>query len=493
MRFRKNHLLLYQSGLVLAGFAFLAASARADDLSAARRELDARYRAQLAELAAWCGENGLAEEGARTSAWATAAPQGKLRIYADHPVHGLRVPADATPAQRIWVGRFASLRKTQAIALFELARRAADDGETSLSMMWLTETIRENPEHAEARRILGYSKYKGRWLTAFDREQVAAGKVWHTKFGWIAQADATRYEAGERRLGSRWTSAEEDAERHSSIERGWEVDTAHYRVTTNHSLSAGVELASKLERLHEVWRQAFAGFLIPAGQLRRAFDGDGDLAASRRTPLDVVYFRSRDEYNRALVRAQPRIEMTLGIYFDSRKTAYFYAPDAEDVEGDYAGTLYHEATHQLFQETRRAARNLGAKHNFWVLEGIATYMESLAAHEGCFTLGGLDAGRAPAARERLLVDGFYVPFEEIVALGKLDLQRDSRIRSIYSQAAGQTAFLMHAGEGRYRQALVDYLAAVYQGKASETSLAQLAGRSYAQLDREYREYLQAGK
>src|SRR5262249_25561269 len=132
----------------------------------------------------------------------------------------------------------------------------------------------------------------------------------------------------------------------------------------------------------------------------------------------VVYFHDKQQYIAALEAAQPQIEMSIGFYSDSAHTAYLYASDDA-----YAGTLYHEETHQLFHEMLSGAHDPGRKNNFWIVEGIACYMESLAAHRllddepygSYITLGGENGGRVPAARKRLLDDGFYVPFRELVA------------------------------------------------------------------------------
>ena len=198
----------------------------------------------------------------------------------------------------------------------------------------------------------------------------------------------------------------------------------------------------------------------------------------------MVYYRTREEYQQALGIAQPQIDITLGIYFDSTRTAYFFA--AEDQE---RGTLYHEATHQLFQETRPVVNGVGRKDNFWIVEGIACYMESLAEHPGYCTLGGANAGRMPAARHRLLEDKFYVPLAELVRFGIEELQHDPRIAKLYSQSSGLTNFLMHDAQGRYRDALVRYLDAIYSGRANAETLADVCGVSYETLDRQYREFM----
>src|SRR5262249_55287290 len=157
----------------------------------------------------------------------------------------------------------------------------------------------------------------------------------------------------------------------------------------------------------------------------------------------------------------------------------------------------HEATHQLFQEWRTAIPDPGRKNNFWIYEAVACYMESLEDHRlldaesyGSYvTLGGENAGRAPAARKRLLDDGFYVPLRELAAMGREEFQQDPRISAIYSQISGQALFFMHADAARYRPALMDYLAALYAGHVSLNTLEKLTGAKFEDLDRRYREFM----
>src|SRR5690606_19745302 len=124
-------------------------------------------------------------------------------------------------------------------------------------------------------------------------------------------------------------------------------------------------------------------------------------------------------------------------------------------------TLYHEASHQLFSESKDVAPHIGLRGNFWIVEGIACYMESFAEHDDFDTLGGTASPRLEAARYRAQEDNFYVPLEQLVQYGMHDLQRDRRIAMLYSQAAGLSHFLMHFDGGRYRDALLNYLSAVY--------------------------------
>ncbi len=103
-----------------------------------------------------------------------------------------------------------------------------------------------------------------------------------------------------------------------------------------------------------------------------------------------MYFRTRDEYVATLRPMQPLIDKTIGYYSFDNHTAYFFAGEEEN-----DGTLFHEAAHQLFHETRPVSRDLARKNNFWIVEAIACYMESLTVHEGYCTVGGMRKAACP--------------------------------------------------------------------------------------------------
>lgn len=381
--------------------------------------------------------------------------------------------------------------KARGEQLFEQAREAAEAGEVSRAFQLAACALMADPDHAEARRVLGYEQVNGKWFTPYGKQMHDRGREWHPKYGWIEPADLPRYEQGERRAGRRWLSAEDDRKLHAHIDRGWQIRTDHFLVTTNHSLEAGVELASELEAVYQLWRQLFAGCYLSESEVRDLFAGKRQ-ARGQSKPFKVVYYRNRDEYVEALRSRQPRIAETQGIYFDELGVSYFFASDDEEDVAARNATLYHEAVHQMFHESLGGKKNVGAKHNFWIVEGIAVYFESLQREsDQQFKLGQPTAGRLPAAAHRLFVDNYYVPLAELTALGKLDLQGRNDLAPLYSQAAGLATFLMQYDGGRYREPLARYLQAVYSGKANDQTLAELCGVGYGELDRQYREYLRA--
>jgi hypothetical protein len=195
--------------------------------------------------------------------------------------------------------------------------------------------------------------------------------------------------------------------------------------------------------------------------------------------MEVVYFRNKEEYHKAL-----KSDVSMGLYVPENRTAYFYA-GSEDSER----TMYHEATHQLFHQMRHVADGAGEKANCWLIEGIALYMETFRREGDCFVLGGLNDVRLEAARYHLEKRDFYVPFEKLVRMGVRDIQTHPEIAKLYSQIAAMTSFLVHYDGGRYRDAVVKCLAAIYDGNQDPGLLARATGTDYAELDKQYREYM----
>lgn len=371
--------------------------------------------------------------------------------------------------------QYLDVRKAYADKLFGLAKRAAYAGQLSLAFEWATEAVRENPDHAAARRVLGYEQHAGQWLTPYAKRMVTAGKRWDPQTGWVdGDAPASASKPGK---------------------NGWQVRTDNVLVTSNDSRAAAADLAARLERLFQIWRQLFAGFSYTDREVQELFAGERK-PRERHRPFRVFYHRDKDDYVAALQRRQPRIAETLGIYFDDDREAHFFAVDNNENGDRNVATLNHEAVHQLFQETRPAARHVGDTANFWIVEGIATYFETLREHHdptaGLFySIGEASAGRLPAARERLLVQGFYLPVDELVRLGKDDLQRHPDLAKVYSQSSGLAALLMDGDDGRYREPLVRYLTEVYAGRDDAKSLSEATGETSVELDAAYRRYLES--
>lgn len=444
------------------------------------------YAARLAELAAWCDQRGLPEAATVTRQWAAPVPARLRRVYL--PPIGTAPAVEPLPEGdpgsplAEWCERFMHLRQEQADALFALARNAAADGDVSLAAEALNGVLRENPDHAAARRAVQHEAFAGAWYPSVAAARLRRGEVWHDKFGYLPAEHVARYEAGQRYVRGSWVSAARAAELHARIENGWTIETDHFTITTNTSLEEGVALGRRLEALHAVWRVVFAGYAYSPTQYAGLLAGRGVPGRTARRH-QVMYFQTADEFRAALRDTLPPEVNIQGIYLGRTKTSYFYRGDSADDP-----TLFHEVTHQLFSELGSpAAADPGRDAHFWIIEGVACYMESLVIDGPWATLGGIDAYRVQDARYYLLKDGFYEPLTALAARGMLALQRDRQIARLYAQAAAWTDFLLHAERGAYRQGLMQYLRGVYAGRS--VSLPSLLGASATELDARFRDYM----
>ncbi|MDA1053578.1 MAG: DUF1570 domain-containing protein [Planctomycetota bacterium] len=437
----------YREQLAIAFTLLIVAIGRSSDAQEGKHgELQADFGEQLAQLADKCDELKLPDQAAITRNWLVERGSDRQYLFIDDDTDP-HLPADDAPELvKFWHRKFLQLRAEHAEVLFATAGEFINRGDGTTAYQLLYEALHHDPTHKEARRVLGFGS------PSTKRIARRSGTKNHPDFGWTRG-------------------------------RYWQIESEHYRITTNASADAGVELARKLEHFHGVWQQVFFRYWSADESLAERFRG-GNARLGTRKKLAVVLFADRDEYVKQLQRYEPQIAMTLGYYMKGEQTAFFYAGD-ESVEP----TWYHEATHQLFQELGDAIADVGEISNFWIVEGIAVYMESLVAHDGYMTLGGVDAERLQYARVRALTGEFYLPLAELVRLGREDLQRHQDIRHIYTQAAGLAHFLMDGTNRQHRQALVDFITLLYLGRAGPNTLAARCGVELETLDKEYTAYL----
>lgn len=422
---------------------------------------------------------------------ATAAPQEGLPsgivLYAPADIYtGVDFADQKRPSSSDQERPSTAAQPGDVAPLEELLAERVRAGRVSAAFRVAAQICTIDPDHAVARRVLGYHPIDDAWGGGYARLRQQRGETWHSEFGWIRPEDQPSWERGLRPWGKRWVDAEEDRERHETLARGWTLRTDHFFITTNHSRGAAVELAARLEQLYQLWRQLFGEMAVSARELEARLAGKTP-AGYRRKPFRVWYHRTREQYNQALRPRQPQIDRTLGIYFDRERETHFFAGEQQ-----HAGTIYHEAVHQFFYESTGSKRRLAVVANAWATEGIACYFESLTPGGGQrFLLGAPGSGRLPAARHRLLIDDYYVPLAELSSLGMDALQSRPDLPRIYSQSAGLATFLMHYDEGAHRDALRELLAAVYAGRDDQGTLQRAAGQRWIELDRQYRQFLEA--
>ena len=161
------------------------ADERADSLDQAAAELADRYRGQLDELAKWCDEKGLAEQSRETKAWVPQQDPAKLYVAV------LAVDVGSVKLPRDWKrstnGTNASrrLRRRAGQAMYDLAQAGGPAGPRFAGVRPGAGGLRENPDHEDVRRILGYQEFRGRWHTAYEVRKLRGGKGLERTFGWL--------------------------------------------------------------------------------------------------------------------------------------------------------------------------------------------------------------------------------------------------------------------------------------------------------------------
>lgn len=406
------------------------------------------------------------------------------------------IPLNLPPAERNWRLKLRNLQEQQANDLFVFSRKVLHGGFPSYAYDLILEIAYYNPDHRSVRQILGYVRNGDEWVTPFEKEMQDRKQQWHEKYGWLPASHIARYEQGERYVNGRWKSAAQEAEIRRDFRNAWEIKTEHFLIKTNHSLEMGVKLATEMEDFHRYFQQTFVAFFQTPEQLQKLFEGARNPFQKRNSHTQHVmhYYSTREEYLQRLQKEIPQIALTHGIYlFGDRISHFYHRPDAE---GDL-GTLYHEATHQLFYETGslRNSRQVGEKNHFWAVEGIACYMESFEKNGNVFRSGNPNHIRFNAARYRLLEDKYYVPLETFAAMGRQAFQNSPNISPNYSQASGLSHFFMHANRGEYRDAFINQMSQLYSFNSrirnNAKTLEELTGHSYAELDQQYTAYSMA--
>lgn len=414
--------------------------------SRSRIELDSVFNKKLHALADEC----------ETSDPNLAGTLRKLQVFRDPSRIYFFVPNPqgafarqlTSTDKNSYLDRLTTLRKFYAKHLFEFAQQQLQDGNPFAAYRLLNEVCYHHPEHATASRVCDT-------LSRNRPVSTRPGRSVHTEFGW----QPGRY----RRLKS-----------------------ANYLVTTNAPQDSALELVRQLETLNHVWHQLFVTYWSNENQLKSAWNRKVRISKNRGRH-EVVLFANRQGYIEFMQRLEPRARMTLGYYSIERETAYFFLQDEN--EGNFVSTWIHEATHQLFQEKKRLNRPMTFASDFWIIEGLALYLESLQDLGACYCTGGIEANRLQFARYRRLIDSYHVPIEKLVGFGRDRIQSHQDIRKLYSLAAGWTHFFMHAQGGSYRSALLDYVNQVYAGQSSPRTLTTLLRQPSVEIERQYGEFL----
>ena len=252
-----------------------------------------------------------------------------------------------------------------------------------------------------------------------------------------------------------------------------QLETPHFQIVSQADDASARQVALDLEQTFWVWTQLF--FPLWEGRHQVALHMKGiepslpvsEQLARRRARLStrrkmrVVLLRDAQQYAHTLGGSIPGIEQSTGFYGDERQTSFFYPSNSRDS----IATRRHEIVHQLFRQATRsqvAGNTPGTEADFWLIEGIAGYFESMALQGGVAVLGGWDSPRLQFARFRFLGQRDALPFSQLRRDGQLAVQQRTDLARWYAAAIAQTHALLDGNSIRSRRWVYDRLATLYQ-------------------------------
>ncbi len=444
------------------------------ELEQARRQVLAQETAQLTALAVQVAAGG-DEKAARQIQERIprpTAPNGPTRFVVLPEVVPARDQAD--PAEP-WRNSLTEIESRAAGELFKIAQKAAKTEQPSyaLASKCLSAVLTRQPDHPEARRLMGFVRHQGGWATPFAVRKLKEGYVNHPTFGWVSADWVPHLDRGElpapmgrgQQRKTRWLPAAEADNLRANWSPPWYIITEHFEIQTSVPLAEAISFGRRLEGFHELFMAQLADILGENLPLARRFKDPtmtGGTPGSR--PHWVYYFASKEGYVDYLSPRQgPKIAESLGFYEPPkagggrRVPAYFFRDPGGQLP--VTATLYHEVSHQLLFETAGSnayTKNIG---NYWVFEGLGTYFETVAPQpDGSLEVGGLVGRRIEEAIKAIVDQRRYVPLAQFVALDQNGFNREEDIYLHYQQAMALTIFFMQWHEGIYRDAFLDYVA-----------------------------------
>ncbi|MFN3190201.1 MAG: leucine-rich repeat domain-containing protein [Aureliella sp.] len=408
------------------------------------------FAAKLDRIEQICIKLNLADEAAITRAWLpiSRADRDVLYLTGADPVQAI-APGESESARNAkasWQRHFQAARQEFAEAVFKCAEQIARESEpAAYRLLW--RVLRENPEHAESKRILGFLS-----KSPAAGNRLVRGKQPLRDLGW---------EAGE----------------YSKIE------SPHFSILTHADAKTSREIARELETFYALWTQVFYSYWAKPGFLKAKFEGANRLWP-RGDKSQILILRDRSEYTRVLGVSESNIGVSVGYYNPNVLKSAFYPGEGIDA---LRATLFHEITHQLVMEATQneTKANAGQQGGIWLIEGIALYMESLQEHtSGYWTLGGWDAPRMQTARYRAVRDGYW-PHWQAFADGEVGAWKtDPEIARLYTHAYGLTQTLLHQSD-ESEQEFYRQLMSVYQGRNQSASLLSKVAESESAAKQAY--------
>lgn len=282
--------------------------------------------------------------------------------------------------------------------------------------------------------------------------------------------------------------------------------------------SPNLLIVTSVERPGALARCLALGELV-CESLSTLFDAEQTAGGEERPPLVIQLFGSREEYlersEKWYGEAGSGLTWTAGYYDPGRNMTRLFVPEDDQGFEEVRSTLAHEITHHWLQVRCPAFRaverdaTMFTQPGYWIVEGFASFVDEFRFRTDLWSWTPDDPFSyrldivSSAGKDALL------PWQELFTLSKSDFEDLSAEDEVkipcasqlgpavylpsskslfYAQAACASRFLFLAENGKYRPALLAFLAAYYEGRSDGFDWSAATGASPAELGAQVQAY-----
>ncbi|HZE98670.1 MAG TPA: hypothetical protein VE981_16705 [Planctomycetota bacterium] len=243
----------------------------------------------------------------------------------------------------------------------------------------------------------------------------------------------------------------------------FDVETEHYRITTDISAAAAKQYGENLEAAFRHYSASFAG--DPARPVRAK-------------PRVAIFNTAENYYTYFELLSEERGENTLGVFRPSLNEFVLF--ESTEIEETYQ-TLYHEAVHHF------ATLLTPYPLPYWFSEGTADYMGGIEVKDGkVVAKARIQKTALPYAKLAIGVNA-DLPFERIMNETPREFY-SGNMSLKYSQAWSMIYFFYEYEKGRYRGLIEEYFELIRQGRSPRECFDAVFKAKTATLEREWREF-----
>ena len=352
----------------------------------------------------------------------------------------------------------------------------------------ISHVIEISPDDKTARKILGfkYERKEKKWITNWEYGK--RKKHFLTEEGWFEKKHKKDFEKGLRPYKGKWIPKErEKATRLRNSLAPYTIQSEHFEVRTNLGREQAYIFAMKLESFYSEFFRVFIGYYDQVAGAKLLFN-----RPDAKKSHVVLLFPTRAKYLQHVIEEKGNDKLlreSAGFYSSADRKSRFYWTDNEE---ETYRTLYHEVAHQLFAETKDNARG-GSKGNNWVVEGIASYIETWKIVDGKWRPGYEIEGQRMKTVRHFLAQNENWDLASFARIGHDKFHKEGRGLN-YALSCALSHFFMHYKDELYKEDFVRFISAYYGGKVRQDSLSDYitvegAGSKLSILEKQFREYM----